>query len=145
MAIIRYPIVCSKWMSSTEAVIQEHPACLSAEFRQTITETIINFIGYENDSLHKEVKLREAVVFLFVCFKYSGQNCPELFSDQTSRLWSPSTSAAVPHSAPHGGWRDMAARSDSSSTRWGFGTLPHSPGWGRGTQIYFQVSSFSYA
>lgn len=25
-----YPMVCSKWISSTEAVTQEHPACLSA-------------------------------------------------------------------------------------------------------------------
>lgn len=27
---LTYPIVCSKWMSSTDAVMQEQPACLSA-------------------------------------------------------------------------------------------------------------------
>jgi len=32
--LIRYPMVCSKWMSSTEAVIQEQPACLSAGRRE---------------------------------------------------------------------------------------------------------------
>lgn len=66
LAIIRYPIVCSKWMSSTDAVTQEHPACLSAEIRHIITAN--NRHHNMNDtlhSLHKEAKVREAV---FVCW-----------------------------------------------------------------------------
>lgn len=30
LRLISHPMVCSKWMSSTDAVIQEQPACLSA-------------------------------------------------------------------------------------------------------------------
>lgn len=52
-----------------------------------------------------------------------------ILSYQINRLWSPSTSAAVQHSAPHSDWHDRAARSDSSALQWGFCTLPHSPGW----------------
>lgn len=52
---IRYPMVCSKWMSSTDAVIQEHPACLSAGRRREIitrNNTAIDIKGYDNDSLY---------------------------------------------------------------------------------------------
>lgn len=77
-AIIRYPIVCSKWMSSTDAVIQEHPACLSAEFRQIRAASNIHhtfdIIGNENDLMHsddrKQFEVTKAV------FLYSRQNCP---------------------------------------------------------------------
>lgn len=72
MEIIRYPIVCSKWMSSTEAVTQEHPACLSAEFRHIITAND----RHHNMRVSCTKRLRQERQCFFYLFEYSSQICP---------------------------------------------------------------------
>lgn len=59
--VIRYPMVCSKWMSSTDAVIQEHPACLSAGRRVEKKEKetdVFNVTGHDGDFMNCGVRKR---------------------------------------------------------------------------------------
>lgn len=70
----------------------------------------------------------------------------QVWANQISRLWSPSTWAAAPHWALHGGLHGTAARSDSSSLQWDFCTPPHRTGQRLGPaqgQAWPQTSWFS--
>lgn len=88
----------------------------------------LQLLGHRVSLFILNPELSGVIYVLYLCNITKLRHLGRFFY-QTSRLWSPSTWAAVRHSALHSGWRGMAVRSGSSSLQWDFCSLPHSPEW----------------